>query len=90
MAPSGLVPPADSTFRTPDRSRLHPDHPRYRELLRLHEEAIATGVDTYRDPDTGLEVLTAAALWARGSCCGCGCRHCPYVFRRARLRELPR
>ncbi|MFM8413205.1 MAG: DUF5522 domain-containing protein [Planctomycetota bacterium] len=35
-----------------------------------------------REPDSyfenGLLVFTAAYHLARGSCCGSGCRHCPY------------
>ena len=30
------------------------------------------------DPKTGYKVFTEATLKARGRCCGCGCRHCPY------------
>jgi hypothetical protein len=37
------------------------------------------GEATYRDPSTGLSVLTAATHLARGTCCESGCRHCPYV-----------
>ncbi|MHB1501662.1 MAG: DUF5522 domain-containing protein [Candidatus Dormibacteria bacterium] len=37
-----------------------------------------SGLDSYRDPDSGLQVLTAARLLANHGCCGCGCRHCPY------------
>jgi hypothetical protein len=33
----------------------------------------------YADPESGLYVLTAAWLAARGTCCENGCRHCPYV-----------
>ena len=43
-----------------------------------HREATLRGSPTYRDPATGYEVMTAAALEARGECCGSGCRHCPY------------
>ena len=43
-----------------------------------HEAAVAASEDTYRDPDSGLLVLTAPALARRGLCCGWGCRHCPY------------
>lgn len=28
--------------------------------------------------ENGLVVFTAAYHLARGSCCGSGCRHCPY------------
>ncbi len=33
----------------------------------------------YRDPSTGLSVLTVTAHLERGTCCDSGCRHCPYV-----------
>jgi hypothetical protein len=46
--------------------------------VREHEDAIADGRPGYLDPETGLFVLTAAWLAARGTCCGNGCRHCPY------------
>jgi hypothetical protein len=47
--------------------------------VRAHAAAVARGEQTYRDPHTGWQVLTAAFLAARGTCCGSGCRHCPYV-----------
>ena len=47
-------------------------------ILAAHEEALARGDKLYRDPRSGLWVLTAAALLERGACCGSGCRHCPY------------
>ncbi len=47
-------------------------------VTRLHDAAVAAGAALYRDPDSGLYVMTAAALAARGTCCGKGCRHCPY------------
>lgn len=43
-----------------------------------HDAALAAGADTYRDPDSGLLVMTAPTLARRGRCCGSGCRHCPY------------
>ncbi len=43
-----------------------------------HLAAVRAGEPGYLDPDTGLFVLTAIALAARGRCCGEGCRHCPY------------
>jgi hypothetical protein len=45
---------------------------------RAHAEAVARGDETYVDPVTGYFVLTEATLRARGTCCGSGCRHCPY------------
>ena len=43
-----------------------------------HDRAVAAGEPTYADPDTGWSVFTEAYHLARGSCCGSGCRHCPY------------
>jgi hypothetical protein len=43
-----------------------------------HDRAVARGEAGYIDPVTGLFVMTAAWLAGRGSCCGQGCRHCPY------------
>jgi hypothetical protein len=45
---------------------------------RAHTEAVARGDETYVDPATGYFVLTAPTLRARSTCCGSGCRHCPY------------
>ena len=43
-----------------------------------HDEAERRGEGGYLDPSTGLFVLTATYLRDRGTCCGNGCRHCPY------------
>lgn len=40
--------------------------------------ACDAGEVQYSDPVTGYRVFTASGLLARGSCCGSGCRHCPY------------
>jgi len=57
-----------------------PDDPAYRqEILAAHDAALAEGAPGYLDPRTGLFVLSAGFLAARGTCCGRGCRHCPYV-----------
>ena len=49
------------------------------EVVRAaHDAALAAGADTYRDPESGLLVMTSAMLAGRGRCCGSGCRHCPY------------
>jgi hypothetical protein len=37
------------------------------------------GIDYYLNED-GLMVLTSAYHLKRGSCCGRGCRHCPYNY----------
>jgi hypothetical protein len=62
----------------PKPDRLPSDHPRYDDIMAAHDAAVAAGDAGYLDPDTGLFVLTAAFLAARGTCCGRGCRHCPY------------
>ncbi|MCB9763050.1 MAG: hypothetical protein H6739_24835 [Alphaproteobacteria bacterium] len=43
-----------------------------------HDRASSRGEAFYRCPRTGLWVMTAHKLAARGHCCGNGCRHCPY------------
>ncbi|MEL7207077.1 MAG: DUF5522 domain-containing protein [Actinomycetota bacterium] len=56
-----------------------PDDPVWRRVaLRAHEAAVEAGSEGYVDPVTGLLVMTEAALRRRGTCCGQGCRHCPY------------
>jgi hypothetical protein len=63
----------------PHPARLAPDHPRRAEILAVHAAALADGRPGYLDPETGLFVLTAGFLADRGTCCGRGCRHCPYI-----------
>jgi hypothetical protein len=70
--------PLPAERRLPRTDRLDVDHPAYVPIVSLHEDTLDAGRDTYRDPLTGFEVFTAAALWERGECCGTGCRHCPY------------
>lgn len=55
-----------------------------------HAAAEAKGELTYRDPETGLAVLTATFLRGRGYCCRRGCRHCPYDAESAQRRERAR
>lgn len=63
----------------PHPSRLAPDHPHRDLILAAHRAAVDAGEPGYLDPATGLFVLTAVELAARGSCCESGCRHCPYL-----------
>ena len=72
-------PLADRPLSSLHLERLSPEDPAYRQILRAHEEALHAGADTYVDPSSGMMVLTAGYLARRGSCCGAGCRHCPYV-----------
>jgi hypothetical protein len=73
------MPPADRPLDEPHPERLAPDHPRRAEILAAHATAMAAGEAGYLDPETGLFVLTAQFLADRGTCCGRGCRHCPYA-----------
>ena len=63
----------------PHPSRLDPAAPRRAEILAAHAAAVAAGSAGYLDPETGLFVLTSVFFTNRGTCCGRGCRHCPYV-----------
>jgi hypothetical protein len=54
------------------------DDARADPIARAHAAAFAAGEPGYLDPETGYFVFTAAALLAKGECCGSGCRHCPY------------
>ncbi|MBI3259908.1 MAG: hypothetical protein HYZ54_10600 [Ignavibacteriae bacterium] len=48
------------------------------EIELLHERACARGELEYRDPLTEYIVFTRIKHLERGTCCGSGCRHCPY------------
>ena len=63
----------------PDPRHLSPQHPRFDEIIRRHDEAVDTGVPNYVDPASGFSVFTAVFLERRKYCCGSGCRHCPYA-----------
>ncbi|WP_376771121.1 DUF5522 domain-containing protein [Rhizomonospora bruguierae] len=71
-------PLAERPLTEPHPARLAPDHPHREGILSAHAEALATDRPGYLDPETGLFVLTAGFLARRGTCCGRGCRHCPY------------
>lgn len=68
----------------PHPSRLDPERADYAAIVAAHRRAVEAGEPGYLDPTTGLFVLTAAALWERGTCCEQGCRHCPYLEREPR------
>ena len=63
----------------PHPDRLPLGHPHRDLIIAAHRAAVDAGEAGYSDPATGLFVLTAVELAARGSCCDSGCRHCPYV-----------
>jgi hypothetical protein len=69
---------ADRPLTEPDPARLPLEQADLARILDVHAKALADGDDGYLDPATGLFVLTAGFLARRGTCCGRGCRHCPY------------
>jgi hypothetical protein len=72
-------PLAPRALTEPHPDRLPPDAPGRDGMLAAHEAAMVAGQAGYLDPASGLFVLTAAFLADRGTCCGRGCRHCPYL-----------
>jgi Family of unknown function (DUF5522) len=73
------LPLAPRRLVEPHPSRLAEDHPDRPAILAAHARALDAGEPGYTDPRTGLFVLTAGFLAERGTCCGRGCRHCPYL-----------
>ena len=63
----------------PHPTRLAPEAEGYREIMAVHDAAVADGQAGYLDPFTGLFVMTSSFHLARGKCCHNGCRHCPYT-----------
>ena len=63
----------------PHPRRLDPTSPWWNRVMDAHGRSVAAGRDSYLDPATGYDVLTAAFLLDRGTCCDSGCRHCPFV-----------
>ncbi|MBM3348611.1 MAG: hypothetical protein FJY58_02770 [Betaproteobacteria bacterium] len=55
---------------------------------KLHDLACKEGRDTYVDPISGFHVMTSNALLKQGSCCGNGCRHCPYGHINVVIKKL--
>lgn len=46
-----------------------------------HLTAVKQKQLSYKDPETGFEVLTALQLLLNENCCGNACRHCPYEWK---------
>lgn len=68
-----------SSIPRPHPSRCDPAREDYNAIIAAHEAAVTQGQSAYKDPSTGLLVLTVATHLARGTCCESGCRHCPYL-----------
>ena len=69
----------DRPLSVPRADRFDRAHPLAAAALAAHAAALEDGEATYRDPISGYRVLTARTLADRETCCGMGCRHCPYV-----------
>jgi len=63
----------------PHPSRCSPARADFAEIVAAHANAVSRGDLAYRDPSTGLFVLTYRAHLERGTCCSSGCRHCPFI-----------
>ncbi|MEO9181570.1 MAG: DUF5522 domain-containing protein [Acidimicrobiales bacterium] len=63
----------------PHPSRCNPSRADYDVIIEEHERAVHGGEPSYRDPSSGLTVITVVTHLARGTCCNSGCRHCPYI-----------
>jgi len=61
--------------RKVDYARLDPAE---RLIHQTHKEAVEGLHFTYRDPESGLLVVTRLRHFLKGSCCGNACRHCVY------------
>jgi hypothetical protein len=48
------------------------------DVEELHKLACISQQRKYIDPATGYGVFTSYWHLQRGSCCGSGCRHCPW------------
>lgn len=70
---------AERPLSEPHPDRLPLDTPERTTILAAHERAMAAQEPGYLDPSTGLFVLTARFHAERATCCGRGCRHCPYL-----------
>lgn len=57
---------------------FHYQSPMTVDFKSLHQIACLKEESGYLDPKTGLFVLTSFYLEQQESCCGSGCRHCPY------------
>jgi hypothetical protein len=51
----------------------------WKAIGNAHQDATNRSLATYIDPVSGYDCFTATALVARGRCCHCNCRHCPYA-----------
>ncbi len=69
----------NAEVRRPHPSRCDPRRSDYEAIIVAHREAVLAGQPTYRDPSSGLMVLTVTSLLERNSCCESLCRHCPYL-----------
>ena len=60
------------------------------DIEAIHRRAVSRGEDRYTDPLTGRMVFTQLFMLQRGTCCGAGCRHCPYGHERVTAKRRAR
>lgn len=53
-------------------------HKPSQKALEAHDQACRRGESGYVDPSSGFFVMTSVYLLGRKTCCGNGCRHCPW------------
>lgn len=70
---------ANRPLSEPSEKRVKVDDSFREQILSLHQNAMASGIDEYLDPKSGFQVLTAKFHASRGFCCDQQCRHCPYL-----------
>eukprot|EP00117_Sycon_ciliatum_P032034 scpid90083/ scgid0621/ len=51
----------------------------HQDIAFAHHTSMQLREKFYRDPETGNYVQTSFSHRNRGKCCGCGCRHCPFM-----------
>lgn len=71
------------------RFRVQRKSPPSEAALIAHRVACERGELMYRDPESGLYVMTSVHLAQRPRCCGSGCRHCPFTPEEQRLAGRP-
>jgi hypothetical protein len=62
----------------PHPERLAATHPKFDEIMQLHNLSVTLGQDGYTDPTSGDFVFNSKRLADEGKCCAMACRHCPF------------
>ena len=78
FVPSGISPEGNEVGWQMSLAKLARLVERGEAIRHAHDASVAAGEGGYLDPESGLFVMNESTLLERGSCCGSGCRHCPY------------